>query len=38
MKLDLNFSAMSRLRDWWKQVYNNFETIETECTTTREIA
>lgn len=38
MKLDLNFSAISKLRDWWKQVYKNFETIETECTITRELA
>lgn len=38
MKLDLNFSAISKLRDWWKQVYKNFETIETECTITRKLA
>lgn len=38
MKLDLNFDALTKLKDWWKQVKANFEKIETECTETREIA
>lgn len=38
MKLDLNFSKLTKLRDWWKQVYNNFKIIETECSETRVIA
>lgn len=38
MKLDLNFNALTKLKDWWKQVQNNFKTIEDECTKTRELA
>ena len=38
MKLDLNFNALTKLREWWKQVQNNFKTIEAECNETREIA
>lgn len=38
MKLDLNFTALTKLKDWWVQVQNNFRTIETECTATRTLA
>ena len=38
MKLDLNFNKSTKLRDWWKQVYNNFKIIESECSETRVIA
>lgn len=38
MKLDLNFNSLTKLREWWKQVYNNFGIIEKECTETRKIA
>ena len=38
MKLDLNFNKLTKLREWWKQVYNNFKIIETECSETRVIA
>lgn len=38
MKLDLNFNALTKLRDWWRQVHNNFGIIERECTETRKIA
>lgn len=38
MKLDLNFNKLTKLRDWWKQVQNNFAIIEAECTETRVIA
>lgn len=38
MKLDLNFNKLTKLREWWKQVYNNFKIIETECSETRIIA
>lgn len=38
MKLDLNFNKLTKLREWWEQVYNNFKIIETECSETRVIA
>lgn len=38
MKLDLNFNALTKLKDWWKQVQSNFSIIEAECTETRNIA
>lgn len=38
MKLDLNFDALTKLKDWWKTVKGNFEIIERDCTETREIA
>ena len=30
MKLDLEFSGITKLKDWWKQVQSNFGIIETE--------
>lgn len=38
MKLDLNFGGLTKLRDWWKQVYNNFNLIEKDCNEIRKIA
>ena len=38
MKLDLNFDELTKLKDWWIKVKNNFSIIETECTLTRNIA
>lgn len=34
MKLDLEFSAVTRLKDWWKTVLNNFSVIESEYNAT----
>lgn len=38
MKLDINFNALTKLSDWWKQVQDNFKIIESESNKTREIA
>lgn len=38
MQLNLNFNALTKLKDWWQTVKSNFEIIETECTATRTIA
>lgn len=38
MNLDLNFSALTKLKDWWQQVKNNFSIIQSECNETRAIA
>lgn len=38
MKLDLNFDALTKLKDWWKTVKGNFEIIESDCTETRRLA
>lgn len=38
MKLDLNFNALTKLREWWRTVLENFKIIERECTETRKIA
>lgn len=31
MKLNLDFSGVTKLKDWWNTVRNNFSTIEEEC-------
>ena len=38
MQLNLNFNALTKLKDWWQTVKSNFEIIQTECTATRTIA
>lgn len=38
MNLDLNFNALTKLKDWWQQVKNNFSIIQSECNETRAMA
>lgn len=38
MQLNLNFNALTKLKDWWQTVKSNFEIIQSECTATRAIA
>lgn len=38
MKLDFNFSGVTLLRDWWKKVKANFETVQNEFNNHREKA